>query len=229
MSADQRLSDPSAQQLLIERDSAGLRPGFIQPNNFGFDQFTDPALRNADPAAVSLGTDWQSLVYSDNQLWNQALPGQGDVVGVSSAPFAFDTNRSFEIYTAEIQQILQSDQNLIVGGGRLQTGKFETQSNLSLVRPNFSGGFSTPAALQRTEADFQRMTIYGYDYWNATKDLTLIGGFSWDRIEHPDNFRNPPVNDLQREKDRLPENLGLGILHRVSSGCGEFTLREWGA
>ena len=103
--------------------------------------------------------------------------GQGDVVGVSSAPFAFDTNRSFEIYTAEIQQILQSDQNLIVGGGRLQTGKFETQSNLSLVRPNFSGGFSTPAAPQRTEADFQRMTIYGYDYWNATKDLTLIKGF----------------------------------------------------
>ena len=210
LSADQRLSDPSAQQLLIERDSAGLRPGFIQPNNFGFDQFTDPALRNADPAAVSLGTDWQSLVYSDN-LSQGIRPylGQGDVVGVSSAPFAFDTNRSFEIYTAEIQQILQSDQNLIVGGGRLQTGKFETQSNLSLVRPNFSGGFSTPAALQRTEADFQRMTIYGYDYWNATKDLTLIGGFSWDRIEHPDNFRNPPVNDLQREKDRLSGKFGF--------------------
>jgi len=210
LSADQRLTDTSAQQLLIERDSAGLRPGFIQPNSFGFDQLTDPALRNAVPSAASVGTDWQSLVYSDNLIQGIGpYLGQGDVVGVSSAPFVFDTNRSFEIYTAEIQHILQSDRNLIVAGGRLQAGKFETESILSLVRPNFSGGFSTPAALQRTEADFQRMTVYGYDYWNATRDLTLIGGFSWDTIEHPDNFRNPPVNDRQREEDRLSGKLGF--------------------
>ena len=210
LSADQRLTDTSAQQLLIERDSGGLRPGFIQPNSFGFDQLTDPALRNADPPAVSVGTDWQSLVYS-NDLIQGIGPylGQGNVIGVSSAPFAFDTNRSFEIYTAEIQHILQSDRNLIVAGGRLQAGTFETESILSLVRPNFSGGFSTPAALQRTEADFQRMTVYGYDYWNATRNLTLIGGFSWDSIEHPDNFRNPPVNDRQREEDRLSGKLGF--------------------
>ena len=30
-----------------------------------------------------------------------------------------------------------------------------------------------------------------------------------DRIEHPDNFRNPPVNDLQREKDRLSGKFGF--------------------
>ena len=210
LSADQRLTDTSAQQLLIARDSAGLRPGFIQPNAFGFDQFTDPALRNADPPAVFVGPDGESLVYSDDLIQGiQPYLGQGNVVDVSSAPFAFDTNRSFEIYTAEIQHILQSDRNLIVAGGRLQAGTFKTESRLSLVRPNFSGGFSTPGALQRTEADFHRMTVYGYDYWNATRDLTLIGGFSWDSIEHPDNFRNPPVNDRQREEDRLSGKLGF--------------------
>ena len=36
---------------------------------------------------------------------------------------------------------------------------------------------------------------------NANEWLTLIGGVSWDRIEHPDNFRNPPINDQQRTDD----------------------------
>ncbi|MEP2774932.1 MAG: FecR domain-containing protein [Luteolibacter sp.] len=206
LGADQRLADTSAQQLLIERDSAGLRPGFIQPGMFGFDQFTDPALANS----VTVAGDGQSLVYSDALIQGiQPFLGQGNVVGVNSAPFAFETDRSFEIFTAEIQHILQSDRNLIVAGGRLQAGTFETESRLSLVRPNFTGGFSTPASVQKTEVDFQRMTIYGYDYWNVTKDLTLIGGVSWDRIEHPDNFRNPPVNDSQREEDQLSGKFGF--------------------
>ncbi len=210
LSADQRLTDPSAQQLLLERDSAVLRPGFVQPDGFGFDQFTDPALRNAATPAVGLAPDWESLVFSD--ALNQGIQsylGRGEVTGVSSAPFAFDTRRSFEIHTAELQQIHQSDRNLLLAGGRLQTGTFETENVLSLVRPNFSGGFSTPAARQGTDADFRRVTAYGYDYWKVTRNLTLIGGVSWDRIEHPDNFRNPPVNDRQREKDRLSGKLGF--------------------
>ena len=210
LSADQRLRDPSAQQLLLERDSAVLRPGFLESDAFGFDQFTDPALRNAATPAVDVASDWESLVFSDALSRGiQSYLGRGEVIGARSAPFSFDTRRSFEIYTAELQQILQSDRNLVIAGGRFQTGTFETENVLSLVRPNFSGGFSTPAALQSTDADFKRITAYGYDYWKATRDLTLIGGVSWDRIEHPDNFRNPPVNERQREKDRLSGKLGF--------------------
>ena len=210
LSADQRLTDPSAQQLLLERDSGSLRPGFLRTNEFGFDEFADPALRDAATAAVDIAPDWESLVFSNALAQGiQSYLGRGEVIGANSAPFDFATRRSFEIYTAEIQQILQTERNLFIAGGRFQSGTFETESVLSLVRPDFSGGFSTPAALQSTDSDFQRITAYGYDYWKLNRNLTLIGGGSWDRIEHPDNFRNPPVNELQRERDRLSGKLGF--------------------
>lgn len=221
LSADQLLTDSSAQQLLIQRDSAGLRPGFIQPNGFGFDEFTDPALQGAVPSSVFVGSDGQSLVYSDALLAGiQPFLGQGDVLNVSTAPFEFETRRSFEIYTTEVQHILQSDHNLILAGARWQEGTFETESRLTVVRPNFSGGFATPASLTRTEVDFQRMTLYGYDYWSITPDLTLIGGFSWDKIVHPDNFRNPPVNNQEKEDEHLSGKFGF-----TYSPSRRFTMR----
>lgn len=210
LSADQKLSIPSAQQLLIQRSDSGLRPGFIQTNNFGFNEFTDSALRNAVPPAVGVGQDGQSLIFSDALLQEiQPYLGQGNVTGVSSAPFAFDTRHSFEIYTAEIQQIEQSDTNLIVAGTRWQGGRFETESRLSVVRPTFLGGFTTPASEQKTEVDFQRITLYGYDYWSLTPQLTLIGGVTWDHIDHPENFRNPPVSDGSRTDEQLSGKFGF--------------------
>jgi tetratricopeptide (TPR) repeat protein len=206
LGAEQRLRNPSAQQLLIQRSDMGLRPGFIQSNQFGFDEFTDPALQNS----VTVGPDGESLVYSDALIQAiQPFLGQGDVTSVSSAPFSFDTHRSFEIFTAEVQQIEQSDTNLIVAGARVQAGKFETESRLSVIRPTFAGGFATPSAVQKTEVDFERITIYGYDYWSVTPQLTLIGGVTWDRIDHPENFRNPPVSDQSRTDEQLSGKFGF--------------------
>lgn len=206
LGAEQRLSNPSAQQLLIQRDAQGLRPGFIQTDMFGFDRFTDPALAGS----ATVGQDGESLVYSDALIQAiQPFLGQGNVTSVSSAPFSFDTRRSFEIFTAEVQQIEQSETNLIVAGARLQAGKFETESRLSVVRPTFAGGFATPASVQSTEVDFERMTLYAYDYWSVNPCLTLIGGVTWDYIDHPENFRNPPVSAQSRTDEKLSGKFGF--------------------
>jgi len=53
------------------------------------------------------------------------------------------------------------------------------------------------------------MSLYVYDYWSILPNLTLIGGMSWDSIEYPDNFRNPPVNDKQRDDDKFSGKLGF--------------------
>jgi len=211
LSAEQTLSDPRANQLLLQRDSTGLRPGFVQ-NVGGFDQFTDPALQNANPPAVSVGPDGQSLIYSPDLL--EAIKpflGIGDVIAVSIAPFDFYTQRRFEIYSAELQHIQQLNQNTVVLGGRLQKGKFETDARLNVIRPNFDGGISTPASDQHSTTDFERTSLYAYDYWSVVPWLTLIGGASWDRIEHPDNFRNPPVNDGQREDEQFSGKIGFTL------------------
>lgn len=190
LSAEQRLEDPAANQYLIERDATAL-------NAMGL-------------PAGSFAPDGYSLLYPPAFL--DALSphiGSGDVLGVTSTPFDFYTRRSFEIYSAEIQHVLQTERNLFLAGARFQHGEFETVTRLSVHRPAFVGGFATPAAEQDYSADFQRLGLYAYDYWQATSHLTLIGGLSWDRMEHPENFRNPPINDRQETAERLSAKLGF--------------------
>jgi tetratricopeptide (TPR) repeat protein len=203
LAAEQRLSDPRTNQLLILRDSNALRPGIIQTVGF-FDVFSDPAF------TVGLGPDGESLVYSP-ALLNAIGPylGSGAVQGVFTAPFTFETYRRFEIYSAEIQHIQQMKKHTLLAGARFQTGEFETQSRMLSFRPNFVGGFATPAVDQVTSVDFQRISLYAYDYFQPVPWLTLIGGVSWDRIEHPDNYRNPPTNSKQVENERFSGKAGF--------------------
>ena len=206
LSAEQLLRNPSSTQLLVERDAEGLRPDFIQAGMFGIDQFTDPSLNGS----VTTGPDGESLVYSGDLLRSiRPYLGRGDVVGVTGAPFSFETRRNFEIDTAELQHIWQTDRNLLIAGGRWQQGEFETDTRLLAERPNFYGGFETPAARQYSKVDFERLGLYLYDYWRVTPCLTLIGGAAWDHIEHPDNFRNPPVNNLQRDEEEFSGKFGF--------------------
>ena len=207
LSAEQTLSDPRADQLLLRRDSTGLRPGFVQNVN-GLDRFTDPALTNA----VSKGPDGVSLVYSPALLEAIApFLGTGDVTKVFTPPFDFYTRRWFEIYSAELQHIQQLDGTTLVFGGRLQEGQFETDARLINLSSNIYGGFSTPAAGQHSTTDFERFSLYAYDFWYVVPWLTLIGGASWDRIDHPDNFRNPPVTDGQRKDEQLSGKIGFTL------------------
>jgi outer membrane receptor protein involved in Fe transport len=120
-----------------------------------------------------------------------------------------NTRREFTIYSAEVQHIQQWEKNTLLLGGRWQEGTIETDSRLSVVRPNFSGGFPTPAADQHVESDFRRTGIYAYDYWNVLPVLTLIGGVAWDTMDHPENFRNPPVSEGQITDDDVSGKLGF--------------------
>ncbi len=97
----------------------------------------------------------------------------------------------------------------VLAGARFQIGTLTTDAQMSIIRPTFIGGFATPAVDQHSVTDFQRISVYAYDFWQPAPWLTLIGGVSWDHINHPDNFRNPPVNDKQRRDERLSGKAGL--------------------
>jgi tetratricopeptide (TPR) repeat protein len=230
LGAEQRLSDPDSRQLLVQRDTSAMRPDFIRTGPDGFDEFTNPAFRNA----ITQSPDG-SLVYPPG-FQDAIAPyiGSGDVGSTWSAPFDFFSRREFEIYTAEIQHILQTERNTLLLGGRWQEGTIETDTRLSLKRPSFAGGFPTPAAEQSIESDYRRTGLYIYDYWNLLPSLTVIGGVSWDSIEHPDNFRNPPVNDIQRNEEQVSGKLGftwvaadwLTVRGLAAEGMGGLTFDE---
>jgi tetratricopeptide (TPR) repeat protein len=210
LAVTQDLTNPLSRQLLIQRDTSGMRPGFINDAT-GSDQFTDPAL-NGSVARMPDG----SLAYSPElrqaiapYLGTGALyynPWGGSPLDV--ATFDFATWREIEILTAEIQHILQGERNTLLVGGRWQEGTIETAVRMNVARPVFAG-FSTPAADQHIEVDFRRTGLYAYDYWQVLPCLTLIGGLTWDAIDHPANFRNPPVSEVQREEDDIAGKLGF--------------------
>lgn len=205
LSAEQILNDPLSRQLLIERDTSAMRPGLIQTGAFGFDEFTDPSFQNT----IGVAADG-SLIYPP-ALLAAITPyvGSGAVVGTGTVPVDFQTRREFEIYSTEVQHIWQTDLNTLLLGGRWQEGQIATEALLSVVQPTFAGGFAAPVADQYVESDFRRTGLYLYDYWKVLPSLTAIGGVAWDTINHPDNFRNPPVNTDQESDRNLGSKLGF--------------------
>jgi tetratricopeptide (TPR) repeat protein len=209
LAASQRLADPFSSQGLAFRGTNEMRPDFISTGANGRDRFTDPALAGS----VVRNPD-RSLTYSPELLQAiQPYLGSGDLLELQNRPFDFLTQREWEIYGAEVQHIEQRDCHTFLLGGRWQEGTIETRTRLKYMGPAFVGGFESPAADQDVETDYQRTGLYAYDYWQVLPSLTLVGGIAWDRIDHPENFRNPPVSTQQVEDDQVSGKLGFTWRH----------------
>ena len=208
LAAEQRSTSPATTQTLVQRDSLALIPGFITRDPVLGDGFLDPRL----DGSVSLGLDSETLQYSPAFRDGIApFVGKGVPLSLDYSLFDFYTRLRFELYTAELQHIWQTKTNTAILGGRWVGGDFETDTLLTIARPSFAGGFPTPAAAQHSETSMDRLSLYAYDTLQLTSWLTLIGGVSWDRIEHPDNFRSPPVNDRQRQDERVSGKAGFTL------------------
>ena len=210
LASNARISNPVANQLLVARDSSGLRPSFLSPDQSGFLNFTDPRLREEVPRPGSLAGDGSSLVLSPLLIESiSPFLNSGEVIGFGGVPFDFFSEQSFEFWTSEIQQVFQTEKNTLLLGGRLQTGEIESTAILTTETPNGIGGFATPASQQSISFDFNRYSAYAYDYWKPLADLTLIGGVTWDYLEHPDNFRNPPFADTTSVQEEISGKAGF--------------------
>jgi len=126
------------------------------------------------------------------------------------------TRANWRFYTAELNQILQTDRGALVVGGRYQTGQFDTWSQLENPPAGLAPLFSMPAANTNVCSDFERITGYGYltlkpfpASCETLENLWLTAGLAYDRITWPRNFRYPPVSagevtDDQFGTPRLP-------------------------
>lgn len=205
LAATQYLSDRDAPQGLVLRENGGLRPGFLQTDRFGRLQFTDPSLDGSIKRNPN-GT----YTYSPELIRAiQPYLGSGAPIEVEADTFDFQTRRQFEIFTGEIQHIEQFDRHTALVGGRWQGGTIESNSRMVFTGSPFGPVLPTPAVDQEIESEFNRIGLYAYDYWQAFPSLMIVGGLSWDLIEHPENFRNPPLSDDQREDEALSGKLGF--------------------
>ena len=200
LSAEQVLTDPVTTQNLITRVSNPALDAFLN----------QPALPGQPPAVVQ--NPDTSLSYSREFLRGIApFLGRGKAASVLSDQFSFATLRQFEIYSGEVQHIWETKHNTLILGARWQSGEFETDTRLGLLNPVNQFLYTLPAANQHASVDFERQSFYAYDFLKPAPWITLIAGASWDHIEHPENFRNPPVSDRQSEVERLNGKFGFTL------------------
>lgn len=208
---DLNISAPGTSQLLLQRNSGILQPGFLRPAAGGGLEYSAAGLRNATPPPLTTNPDGTMSASIDFLETISPFLGRGVVTGVYSDQFDFHTRRQFEILTAELQHIWQTSHNTLVIGGRWQVGPFETKTRLDLLNAGLAPLFTSPAALQNMSVDFERQSLYAYDFYKPTTWLSIIAGGSFDDIARPDNFRNPPINNRKVDVDKYSTKLGFTL------------------
>ena len=200
LSFEQSIYNPSSMQFCIDRKKSDAFLAFL----------ANDKQVNANP----IYTDPKDKsIHHPPELLRAIQPylGTGNIINdPDSYEFTLKTRRKYDVYSAEIQQIEQSDHHTLLIGGRWQQGRIETDDYLTKNnRRNEPAGFAFPAADKHVESDFLRTGLYAYDYWSVMPRLTLIGGLAWDTMHHPDNFRNSPINDEDRRDEDLSAKLGF--------------------
>ncbi|MEK0447811.1 MAG: hypothetical protein RL088_79 [Verrucomicrobiota bacterium] len=195
-------------QLQVLRDIGGLLPPNADPGAFP----DDATLRRDGLGARGNVLGAISPLVGRGRVGAQNIFGS-PVAAVTSDRFDFRRTSEFEIFSADLQQILTLDKNTLILGARIQSGEFDTTQRLSLSDPATatSGLFNIPAADQHSIVDFNRLTLYAYDHWKLTNWLTVHAGITYDDMEYPENFRNPPISDRRTSLDRVSPKVGFTL------------------
>jgi len=152
-----------------------------------------------------LGSRLSSTLTVTNPLQTTFVLGKeftnGPVAGI--LPFAAREGyqSELEIYTLEAQQIWQTPRQTLVAGARLQDGGFDNRSRQEsyfdqmdlFANTNY---FPNPPVIsdQSLFTRFQRWSVYGYEQWQVTDSLRLIGGLSYERLVFPEDYRFAPLS-----------------------------------
>jgi hypothetical protein len=199
---------PSASYRLLVRSSASLAPGFLRALPGGTYEFAEPALRNATTPPVSRNPDGSLRFSADFLRLIAPFLGQNPSL-ITTDNFDSYARWRFEIYSAELQQIWQKDRQTLLIGARGQTGRFNANTLLSSLTAANAPLYQSPAAMQQVSVDFNRTSVYVYNFFRAAPGLTLIAGASRDQLHRPDNIRQSPVNNRRVGNERSNAKVGF--------------------
>ena len=110
-------------------------------------------------------------------------------------------------YSAELQQIWQTERQTLVAGVRMQVGWPDTTSIINQQTP-FD---PEPIALisQRFEPEISRASVYAYETFKLRENLRLTAGLSYDHLNYPVNVDTAPILAAEEDKDMVSPKVGL--------------------
>jgi hypothetical protein len=156
-------------------------------------------------ASTRVDDPGQRLLWFDRSF-------SGNINEVAPLEYEQRLGQQVESCSVELQQILQRRAHTFAAGVRLQAGEIDTRNiqPRGLVNTPLLGVQPVPFSIrQNIESDFNRVTAYLYDHWQVWETLLLAGGFSYDRITRPDNYRLAPIDDSEDSRDQLSPKAGV--------------------
>ena len=135
-------------------------------------------------------------------------------------PLDLSYHSTFTIYTGEINQIWETEDNTLIAGARFQAGEFQTSDRLDNPTQFFAFLFTDPAAAQNFNTSFERQSLYAYNTWHPLAGLWLTGGISYDRLIYPTDYRNSPILDSESSRSRVSPKAGF-----IWNPVGRLTFR----
>lgn len=173
-------------------------------------------------AVIGRFNDTQTVTNSNQPVLLLARDGAGEVIALPTpalptAPFFYQN--ALELYSAEVQQIWQQDENTLIIGGRSQYATFNTQNSLGASTPTLLAsmtqttmvGFATSPINQSISPDFERLTGYAYDNWRIFDPLQFEAGVSYDHMVFPQNFRFSPISTGEQSESQVSPKVGLTL------------------
>jgi tetratricopeptide (TPR) repeat protein len=135
------------------------------------------------------------------------------IADADNQPFHLAYENDLELWTGELQQIAQTDNHTLIAGFRMQEGRLRA-ADLLIGDPTESeiyGDLTGAGILQAGDfaTTFRRLSLYAYETWRPIESLAVTAGLTWDHMDLPSNFRNPPLSDEIREESRLSPKAAL--------------------
>lgn len=211
LAGTQTINAPRAELWVLERDPRFLYPGFLRLGSTGTVEYASATLRNSVAPLVATNPDGSLRLAAELQSEIAPFLGRGPVINAIPVRFDFGMQTDVGISSGEVQHVWQTNRHTVLVGGRWQEGAIETKTRVDVLAPANVPFFTSPAALQQVKVDFERRSLYAYDFVKLSPWLTLNTGVTWDWIERPENFRNPPVSDRQVETERTSAKVGFTL------------------
>lgn len=115
--------------------------------------------------------------------------------------FTNDFSSNFTLYSAELQQVIESHHHSLIFGGRSQFGDVKASAVLSRI--------AGPVTEQTGSEDFLRNSVYGYYTWRPLDNFSVVGGVTYDRIEFPENTDFAPISFRATSRDKVSPKVGV--------------------
>lgn len=106
----------------------------------------------------------------------------------------------FTLYSAELQQIWETDNYSLVLGGRWQSGEVDSRATMTRL---------LPATDEQVNSSLERGDLYAYGSWQILDPLRLIAGISYDHMTFPANADLPPFVAGETSRELVSPKAGF--------------------